>query len=390
MRAASLTALAIAALLAPAAEASVTFYGDRATFNGAAAPTAIETFNGYAANVPTSPVAFDAGAFTIGVVGTPDASGNRIDVVRNAQSRPFDATPYLLARTNAVTQQVVINFDQSINAVGFDFADYNDLFAPDSRIFIGGTSFTPAIQPDNATGFFGFASDAAFNSVTFQTIGSVDGFGIDNIAFKTVVAPVTTYLDQALFDSVVGPLSAQNFDGIFTDTATSPVPLTIGDLTISVASSPDPRSNRIDVGRAADSRPVDASPYLLARTNGANDRHEIVLDFATPIDAIDFLAADFNDFIDPSTRITIAGQTFAPAVANSDAVTYFGFKSQTPFTQVRIDTLGFSVDAFGIDNLRYRIAPTAVPEPTTWAMFLAAFMVIGTQMRRRNPLLSPQ
>ena len=73
-------------------------------------------------------------------------------------------------------------------------------------------------------------------------------------------------------------------------------------------------------------------------------------------------------------------------INNGSGVQFFGV---TGFTNaVTSFTVNATSDIIGIDDLRFASVSAAVPEPTTWAMILFGFGVIGGALRRRKTVAS--
>lgn len=74
-------------------------------------------------------------------------------------------------------------------------------------------------------------------------------------------------------------------------------------------------------------------------------------------------------------------------VPDSFSGQFFGFISDTAFTSVTLrgGTQGGSAETYNLDNLQFGFAAAgAVPEPTTWLMFILGFGFIGAAMRRKK------
>jgi hypothetical protein len=129
--------------------------------------------------------------------------------------------------------------------------------------------------------------------------------------------------------------------------------------------------------------------------NGANiistafDSDVLILDFDQPIFAIGLFGGvgdvDFG-YIDGDLAVDAVGSGITAFTALSQP-TYFGLISDTGFSQLRLSVRSFDEGASSVAfaSLQDRIdLPSAVPEPTSWALLIAGFGVVGVAQRRRR------
>lgn len=140
--------------------------------------------------------------------------------------------------------------------------------------------------------------------------------------------------------------------------------------------------------------------------NGTNiistafDSDVLILDFDTPIFAIGLFGGvgdvDFG-YIDGDVAVDAVGSGMAAFTALSHP-TYFGLISDTSFSQLRLSVRSFDSGASSVAfvSLQDRIdLSTGVPEPSSWALLIAGFGVVGAAQRRRRsrpsrvPLVPP-
>jgi hypothetical protein len=122
------------------------------------------------------------------------------------------------------------------------------------------------------------------------------------------------------------------------------------------------------------------------------------LDLATFDDA-SVVAVGF-DFMEergyPATfTIKAGGVTTMISPGLTDAASFFGFTSATPFDSLTISMTGRSPDIYALrptlDNVSYRLAAApspGVPEPGAWALMILGFGSAGAMLRRRRMAVS--
>lgn len=180
-------AFAIAGFAGSANAVIISTFTDRTTFD-AATSTTLETFNSFSTETAFHTVPLDVGPFTLSMAGAPntDAERNKIDIPP-LEFGVFDVDGTNIA--NLLTfagDSLFLTFDTGITAFGVDLASFNNGFLR-TQIVVGADTLTPAIADASTVRFFGFTSDAAFNSVEFRGVAN-DGYGLDNVAFGSAVA----------------------------------------------------------------------------------------------------------------------------------------------------------------------------------------------------------
>ena len=166
-------------------------------------------------------------------------------------------------------------------------------------------------------------------------------------------ASITVYSNAAAFTSAAGTLTTEAFSG---------GPLATG---LSFSST---------VGNVANGKFNDRTVFGLADTT---------FSFASPVKAF---AATFDetpggfgqglkfDVTDGSTTLHDAG-----------AGTFFGFISTTAFSSVHItsDYASCCAETYNLTDLKFS---AGVPEPTSWALMIAGFGLVGSALRRRSAI----
>ncbi len=165
-------------------------FTSRSAFDAAVGATTTVDFNTYLGTTSIGS-GLDVGPFTITEVN--GWSGTKI------KAPPFsnfdfdvDGTSNLSTNTWN-TYDVTLTFDAPITAFGADLSGFNDSFIR-TTILAGSQTFAPTATVGNEVRFFGFISDTAFTTLTFDGDAS-DGFAVDNISFSSsaaVPAPTST------------------------------------------------------------------------------------------------------------------------------------------------------------------------------------------------------
>lgn len=84
-------------------------------------------------------------------------------------------------------------------------------------------------------------------------------------------------------------------------------------------------------------------------------------------------------------RFFIDGVAVASAVPLTSAIQFYGVKSSTAFSSLRIESdSGCCAETYNLDNARFALATAPVPEPATWAMMIFGFGMIGGALRSRQ------
>lgn len=126
------------------------------------------------------------------------------------------------------------------------------------------------------------------------------------------------------------------------------------------------------------------------------------VDFANPVAAFGFYAADVGDFGSQLVlRFTLVGGTtttwalpYAPTTGagtrRDGSLLFAGFIGAVDFTRVELLATGGSDDDFvALDDVsvgaRAQVLPAVVPEPTTTALLAGGLALAGAAVRRRRP-----
>jgi hypothetical protein len=118
----------------------------------------------------------------------------------------------------------------------------------------------------------------------------------------------------------------------------------------------------------------------------ANRRRFMVLDFSGPVSNLSFDYNNIGGLFSANNFRAFDGQgnlleTRAPTEASNFAFEAIAFTS-TGISQLRLEAPS-DTWVFGLDNLRFTTANVAaVPEPSTWALLIAGFGLVGGSMRR--------
>lgn len=110
----------------------------------------------------------------------------------------------------------------------------------------------------------------------------------------------------------------------------------------------------------------------------------LLITFDAPVTAFGMDYTELNGKAGPLTA-TLGGLSGDILLTTSSAVQFFGYTSETPFTQVR---LGMPFYYFGegrfptIDNVTF--GAVGVPEPGSWALMIGGFGLAGAALRRRR------
>ncbi len=197
-------------------------------------------------------------------------------------------------------------------------------------------------------------------------------------------AAVVNYTDRTAFEAALGTKATEGFEGVAKNTSLIGAPIDLGAFTIQTFSNYVNGWNFVgdsiawkDDLRASNSRQV---------FGGLGFGHTMVLTFTQ---AILGFGADFgalNDFADSGagtrSQFEVNGQVItAPAQNGVGGRTFFGFVSDTPFTQVVMRGLR-PTEAFGMDNVTYGTpAPAPVPVPAGLPL-LAGALGLGALLRK--------
>ncbi len=176
-------------IVGTSAEAAVTVYTDRTSFNTAVGPIVLENFNSFASETPFHTTALDVGDFTLSMTGSPNtgARRNKIDLP------PYEWSVSDIDGTNVVNvltilgDSLFITFDSPITAFGADFAAFNDGHLR-TTIVVSTEVLNPPATAGNDVRLFGFTSDTPFTVVEARAVDN-DGYAIDNVSYSVVPEP---------------------------------------------------------------------------------------------------------------------------------------------------------------------------------------------------------
>ena len=211
----SFLAAALLAVPAAAQAGTVTVYTDRALFEAAAGPVAVETFDDvpgayeFPAFWPEHGSATYAdrplvvGDLTLRTTGARSGSasteswngvnqGPAADIFGNG----IDGTNAARVMTWDEDTVFTITFAHAVTAFGFDTRGLNDPARTPGEartgISLTDTLIVPSIvgpkYTEGPVRFLGYVSDTAFSSVSFLRLGDSDRFGLDNVTYSAAGA----------------------------------------------------------------------------------------------------------------------------------------------------------------------------------------------------------
>jgi hypothetical protein len=202
------------------------------------------------------------------------------------------------------------------------------------------------------------------------------------------IAAITEYTASADFAAAASGTTTENFDSISADTQFRTSSATVGELTLTGFG---PNQSTFNVINPTPPGPG-SSIYNVNGSSFINGITAVDTGFKITFNsAITAFGADFRGFnnLHSTTRsfVVVNGEELsAPVVPGNADASFFGFISDTPFTEitfVRNPALAFgSTDAFGMDNVVFGIG--AVPEPSTWALMILGFAGVGFMAYRRK------
>lgn len=189
-------------------------------------------------------------------------------------------------------------------------------------------------------------------------------------------AATTIYNSRAAFNAAVGGgLATESFEASRTTNAT----LSYTGFTVSETNG----DNAIAYSGAVSLVPAalsDGSFYINYDDNGAS---LLVFNFNSAINSFGFNIA-FNEA--QTAAIIVGGVTIGSITLPANTGGFFGARSDTAFTQFTVDVTGGP--NVGVDQLTFGTAAvvSGVPEPSTWALMIGGFGMVGACMRRRTKM----
>lgn len=179
-------AFCFAFIFTGSANASLITYSDRTSFESAAGVVSSEDFESFVVDTAFHTGSLNLGDFSISMVGTPSTSYNFIDVVplASAESNVNGSNHMRIFTDNSPLSNLIFTFDTAITAFGSDFTSFNDSIQR-TQLVIDSEILSVPINPGS---FFGFTSDVAFTSITFQGLAN-DVYGMDNVTYSAASVP---------------------------------------------------------------------------------------------------------------------------------------------------------------------------------------------------------
>ena len=218
-----LTAFALSAGVLSAAEpaeAIITTFTDRATFENTVGNFQIEDFNDVTSAVSYFSTPFDAGEFELSFSGNPgpfpsdeaaievtpqpvNESAWNVNGTHQASASvgPEITLPFIGTIASAGT--VTFTFDTPIFAFGADFANISNAIRT-TNLVLGNATF-PIRDGISSSGFFGITSHTPFTEISIQNDSFfADGFGFDNVTSQPIPFEAETSVALALLGGYMG------------------------------------------------------------------------------------------------------------------------------------------------------------------------------------------
>ncbi len=195
------------------------------------------------------------------------------------------------------------------------------------------------------------------------------------LANSAQAAIVTIFPVRDTFENTVPvKLFYEGFEDVTDDVSFGGGSVTVGEVTLR-GDSQDSLYNQVDVVPFRPEVNVDgsnAASFFVSPTQGAS------ITMANPVT---YWGADFRNFnVDSeSTAIVINGEKLVN-IGFLQSLAFIGVESDTPFT--RIDFVGITENAFGIDNITYGFA-APVPLPAGGLLLLTGLAGVAA-MRRKS------
>ena len=210
------------------------------------------------------------------------------------------------------------------------------------------------------------------------------------------VAHATSFLDRSSFNAAAGPLVTERFEscgtstiGVGNDVAVSATSGPCSAIAPGISFAPDAGFDLYIAG-PGQSANVDTALGVDFPLGGHNN-----ISFMTPTEAFgaDFFQ-NFGGGAQSGTPTLFLIETFLGGIqtasfsfnVDSGTGSFFGLTS-SPFDSLQVSQGGFGVGTgyAVLDNVSFgQGTMAAVPEPTTWALFVLGFGAIGGAMRART------
>jgi len=206
----------------PKAQASLTGFDNHASFEAAAGPTTLNTFESFASGTPittlpgiTSVSGLDSGGTPVGVFVTSDTD---LPFAMFTPGTLPSETNFLsndLSSPTFATGSITFTLASPATAIGAFVADGAPLGDFSIEVFNGTTSLGtitvgPRTLPDS---FVGVVSTEAFTSARFFSVNTSDSWGLDNLEFSAATPAVPEPSSLAVFATlgVLGLVGARRW-----------------------------------------------------------------------------------------------------------------------------------------------------------------------------------
>jgi len=186
--------LSIFVLVSANADAAITTYTDRTSFEAAAGAITFEDFESFVVDAPFHTSAVDVGDFTLSMTGLPSTAYNFIDIAppETPETNVNGSTNMRVFTDDSPLSNLIFEFDTAMTAFGADFRSINDTIVRTQLIVGSDIVALPVAASSGLFSFFGFSSDIAFTSITFEGLAN-DVYGIDNVSYS-IPEPATVLL----------------------------------------------------------------------------------------------------------------------------------------------------------------------------------------------------